>query len=235
MIGVLGGTSWPSTMLPYRMLNEGIQDRFKGHQSARIVLYSIDYHAIKSRYHEGWSDIPELLRQEVETLLSFRPDCWMLANNTLHKAYDLIAPQLASEIPFFHAVRLTRDHLVERRFERVLLLGTQFTMEDGFYAAPMTATGIRVDVPKLSDRQAIQVIQAQLSRGEVRKGFADFFAELLGTHEAAGCQAVVTACTELPLVIDQALTGMTVVDPLVLQCGACVQFAIAGRSDRAIE
>ena len=227
LIGVLGGTSWPSTMLPYRMLNEQVQKRLGGHRSARIVLYSIDYQAIKSRYHDGWNEIPELLKREVDTLLSFGPDCWMLANNTLHKAYDLIAPELGSDIPFFHAVRLTRDHLVRSGYRRVLLLGTQFTMEDGFYAAPLTAAGIEVEVPGLGDRQTLQGIQAQLSRGVVHAGFADSFRALLETYEAAGCQAVVTACTELPLVIDQTLTAMTVVDPLVLQCRACVQFATA--------
>lgn len=53
LIGVLGGTSWPSTGLPYRLLNMEVQQRLGGHHSARIALYSIDYHDIKSRYGEG--------------------------------------------------------------------------------------------------------------------------------------------------------------------------------------
>lgn len=53
LIGVLGGTSWPSTMLPYRLLNADVQARRGGHSSARILLYSIDYRDIKSRYDGG--------------------------------------------------------------------------------------------------------------------------------------------------------------------------------------
>ena len=234
LIGVLGGTSWPSTALPYRMLNEDVQTRLGGHHSARIVLLSVDYHAIKSRYHDGWEAIPRLLKREVDTLLSFGPDCWMLANNTLHKAYDEIAMQLTSDIPFFHAVRLTREHLGAFGFTHGLLLGTQCTMEDGGFARPLTDAGIRVDVPSHEDRMRVQAVQSRLAKGETDARFAEFFSALIGAHEAAGCQAVVTACTELPLVITQDLTGMTVVDPLVLQCRACVDFAITEPRDPAL-
>lgn len=227
LIGVLGGTSWPSTMLPYRLLNEELQARLGGHHSARVLLYSIDYHAIKSCYPDGWDEIPGLLKREIETLLLFRPDCWMLANNTLHKAYDRIADELDASVPFFHAVRLVRDHLVERSLGRVLLLGTKFTMEDSFYAAPLEAAGIRVEVPDLADRERVQAIQTRLARGEIDENFAPAFADLLARHEAAGCEAVVTACTELPLAITQQLTGMAVIDPLILQCRACVDFALS--------
>jgi len=226
-IGLLGGTSWPSTILPYRLLNQAVQQRLGGHHSARIILYSIDYHDIKSRYGSGWDEIPALLRQEAETLLSFRPDCWMIANNTLHKAYDQIAPALASNAPFFHAVHLVRDHLVERGLRRVLLLGTKFTMEDGFYAAPLEAAGSRVEIPAPEDRDMVQAIQSRLAKGETDEAFAPSFKALMARHEAAGCEAVVTACTELPLVINQSLTPMAVIDPLVLQCKACVDFALA--------
>ena len=227
LIGVLGGTSWPSTMLPYRLLNEDVQARLGGHHSARVLLYSIDYDAIKSRYAGGWEEIPALLKREIETLLSFQPDCWMLANNTLHKAYDRIAPELDPSTPFFHAVRLVRDHLLERGIGRVLLLGTKFTMEDGFYAVPLEAVGIRVDVPDAIQREQVQAIQSRLARGEMDLSFAPAFAELRAGHAAAGCEAVVTACTELPLVITQELTDMAVIDPLVLQCRACVDFALS--------
>lgn len=232
LIGILGGTSWPSTVLPYRYINADVQNRLGEHHSARIVLYSIDYQAIKSRYHQGWDAIPGLLRREVDTLLSFKPDCWMLANNTLHRAYQVIRADLPADPPFFHAVDLVRDELVRLRLRHVLLIGTKFTMEDGFFAEPIQAAGVRVDVPALDDRDAIQSIQSRLSRGEEDSSFAPAFAEILKRYEAHGCQAVITACTELPLVVTKDITGMRIVDPLVLQCRSCVDFALEGRSDQ---
>lgn len=227
LIGVLGGTSWPSTMLPYQMLNEDVQRRLGGHHSARILLYSLNYHAIKSRYWDRWDEIPPLLKAEIETLLSWQPDCWMLANNTLHKAYDAIAHEIA-DVPFFHGVHLTRDHLVERGIGTALLLGTRFTMEDGFFAAPLEAAGVRIIVPDEGERAEVQAMQSRLSKGENDPVFREAFRRLLARYEKAGCEAVITACTELPLAIDGRSTPMEVVDPLVLQCRACVDFALAG-------
>jgi aspartate/glutamate racemase len=59
-IGLFGGMSWPSTIEYYRILNELAQEKLGGFHSAKILLYSIDYHEIKSRYHSGWHEIPHL-------------------------------------------------------------------------------------------------------------------------------------------------------------------------------
>jgi hypothetical protein len=64
--------------------------------------------------------------------------CWMLVNNTLHKAYDAIAGEIAA-VPFSHAATLTRDYLVRERIGSVLLLGTRSTMEHQFFAGPLNS------------------------------------------------------------------------------------------------
>jgi len=226
LIGVLGGTSWPSTVLPYRLLNQEVEQRLGAHHSARIALYSIDYHAIRSAYSGNWSAIPDLLKREIATLLSFRPDCWMIANNTLHKIYDEITTSLPSTPPMFHAISLVVAELLARGLSRILLLGTRFTMEDGYYADPLRQAGIAVEIPEKADRQRIGEIQTCLADGATDPDFGVYFERLIARHAAAGCQAVVIGCTELPLAITQRLSPIPLVDPLVLQCRACVDFAL---------
>ena len=41
-IGLLGGTSWPSTMEYYKILNMLAQNTLGGHHSAKIILLNID-------------------------------------------------------------------------------------------------------------------------------------------------------------------------------------------------
>lgn len=143
LIGLLGGTSWPSTIEYYRLLNQLAASRLGGYHSAKILLKSLDYHTIKSSYNDGWDRIPELLKQEIEDFLLCKPDCLILCNNTLHKAYDLIAGELNLPIPFFHAVDLAADCANSRGYARVLLLATKFTMEDNFYRSKIEAKGIK--------------------------------------------------------------------------------------------
>jgi len=227
LIGILGGTSWPSTILPYRLLNQEVQQRLGGHHSARIALYSIDYHEIRTEYSTGWTDIPNLLLGEIRTLLTFKPDCWMIANNTLHKIYNQIKPQLPSDPPMFHAIDLVRQHLLERGVGKVLLLGTRFTMEDDYYSGPIRSAGIEVEIPSEGDRIRVGAIQMELAESRVEQEFTDYFADLIARHASMGCEAVILGCTELPLAITQDVSALPLVDPLVLQCRACVDFALA--------
>ena len=227
LIGMLGGTSWPSTVLPYRMLNETVQHRLGPTHSARIALYSIDYAAIRRCYSADMGALPALLLEEIRTLLSFKPDCWMIANNTLHRFLPEIAPQLGAAPPLLHAIDLVRDDLLAKAARKVLLLGTRFTMEDGYYARPLQQAGIEVVIPGEADRERIGAILAQLANGIIQAEFGPYFAELIARHAAEGCETVVAGCTEIPLVVTQSMVPIPLVDPLRLQCTACADFALA--------
>jgi aspartate racemase len=104
-----------------------VQTRLGGFHSANLLLRSIDY-------HDGWDEIPILLKAALRDLDSRGPDCILICNNTLHKAYDLIASSLDLQVPVIHIVEAVGRAASERGFKRLLLSGTKFTMEDGFYA-----------------------------------------------------------------------------------------------------
>jgi len=46
-IGLLGGMSWESTELYYRLINEGIKAQLGGLHSARIAMVSVDFQEIE--------------------------------------------------------------------------------------------------------------------------------------------------------------------------------------------
>ena len=193
-IGLLGGTSWPSTIEYYRILNELAQDRMGGFHSASILLRSIDYHEIKSRYYARWDEIPALLQQEINALARLGPDCIVICNNTLHKAFDAIEVEIELAIPVFHIVKATGRAASSMNMRRLLLLGTQFTMEDGFYHRGLEQFGLQVETPDAEDRLRIQQIQSQLARGIMTEEYWRFLAALIEKH-AGSVDAVVLACT----------------------------------------
>jgi aspartate racemase len=226
-IGLLGGTSWPSTIEYYRILNEMAQARLGGHHSARLLLKSIDYHEIKSRYHAGWDKIPALLRTELESfarLAPAGPQCLVICNNTLHKAYDSFAREIDLGMPLFHVVHETGVHARAQGWRRLLLLGTQFTMEDGFYHRGLQAYGMEVGTPVQADRIGIQEVQTELARGVMRPEFRDFFKSLVSRY--ADVDAVILGCTELPLAMAQADFALPLVNPTELQCRAAFEYSV---------
>jgi aspartate racemase len=209
-IALLGGTSWPSTIEYYRMFNQMVADRLGGYHSADLILRSIDYHPIKSRYHEGWDVIPQILEREVRFTLSLPCDGLILCCCTLHKAFDLIREPLSLSVPFFHAVELTASHAREKGMTRLLLLGTRFTMEDGFFEAGLRRAGLEVSVPDAREN---------------RPEFSEYFADLLGRYSQT--DAAILGCTELPLAITPQISPLPLIDPAKLQVSAAVDFVLA--------
>jgi aspartate racemase len=229
-IGLLGGTSWPSTIEYYRRLNELAQEKLGGHHSANVLLYSIDYHKIKSRYHSRWGEIPDLLKRELERLIRLSPDCIIICNNTLHKALDLIESELAPDIPLFHIVDVTAEHAKKKKLKSLLLLGTQFTMEDGFFQRKLERYGFLVKTPEADDRIEIQQMQRALARGEMEKNFRDRFYKIISKH--SHLDAVVLACTEIPLVVKQKDYNIPLLNPGELQCQNAFEYATNGTCDK---
>jgi aspartate racemase len=222
-IGLLGGTSWPSTVEYYRILNRLVQERLGGYHSAELILLSIDFHALKSLFHDGWDEIPRLLRRELDRLARLGPDCILICNNTMHKALDLL--QDLPPIPIFHIVDLTAAHAAERGLRRLLLLGTKFTMEDGYFHRYLEKYGLEVVVPTPSDRDAVQAAQSELVRGTVRDSHRDYLRGLIRSFPDV--DGVILGCTELPLAVDPAEHTIAVLDPMTIQCRRAVDFALA--------
>lgn len=42
-LGILGGMSWESTVLYYKLLNEGVRDRLGGLHSCPMIMNSVDF------------------------------------------------------------------------------------------------------------------------------------------------------------------------------------------------
>lgn len=223
VIGLLGGTSWPSTISYYEILNREAQKRLGGFHSANLMLYNIDYHPIKSLYHHGWSQIPSLLADEIHFFLQKKPDCLILCNNTLHRALDAVRDSLNIQIPVFHAGHLAVEEAECRGCKKILLLGTAFTMEDGFFAKYFEDKGIGVIIPNAHDRTLIQEIQSELAIGNKRDGDEEKFVVLLKRYPEA--DAIVLACTELPLLINDSNSPKPIINPIQCQCMAAADFA----------
>jgi aspartate racemase len=224
MIGLLGGTSWPSTIEYYRVLNQLAQERLKGFHSANLLLRSIDFHDIKSNYNNGWDKIPLLLKQEIEAFVELAPDCLLICNNTLHKAFDQIEPDLQLSVPVFHIVDAVGRFAQTHNLEHLLLLGTKFTMEDGFYQKRLEERfDLAIKTPNLQERTEIQSIQDQLSRGILKREFESYFTNLIRKYPDV--DAVILACTELPLAVHSGNTDAAILNSIRCQCEEAFEFS----------
>jgi aspartate racemase len=226
-IGLLGGMSWESTALYYRLLNEEVRDRLGGFHSARLVLASVDFAEIEAMQVAGdWGGAGALLADEAATLEAAGAECLVLCTNTMHKVAEAI--EAAVGIPLLHLADVTADAVRRAGLDRVALLGTRFTMEQPFYTDRLRSHGIEVLVPEGADRTLVHdVIYDELVLGVVRDESRAAYVDVVRRLVDAGAGGVVLGCTEIELLIGAADVPVPVFATTRLHALAAVDFALS--------
>ncbi|WP_137971261.1 aspartate/glutamate racemase family protein [Pseudomonas sp. F(2018)] len=226
-IGLIGGMSWESTLPYYRHINETIKARLGGLHSARLVLYSVDFHEIEQLQRSGdWQRAGELLGEAAAALERAGAEFLVLCTNTMHKVADAI--EQAVSIPLLHIADPTATAIRTAGLQRVGLLGTRFTMEQPFYRERLESRhGIQVLVPDEADRQLVhQVIYEELCLGTVREESRQAYREVIGRLVAQGAQAVILGCTEIGLLVGDTDAAVPLFDTTLLHARAAADQAL---------
>ncbi len=225
-IGLLGGMSWESSELYYRLINEGVRQRLGGFHSARCVMASVDFAEIEALQVAGrWEEAGTILATEARALEAAGAECLVLCTNTMH----IVAEQIerAVTMPLIHLADVTAEAVKRAGLSTVALLGTRFTMEQAFYRDRVRSHGIDVLVPGEPDRTSIHdIIYDELVLGVVREESRAVYQEAIARLVACGAEGVVLGCTEIELLVGQADATVPVFPTTRLHAEAAVEFAL---------
>jgi aspartate racemase len=141
----------------------------------------------------------------------------------------ICAPQIAAAIsvPFLHIAMPTADALAADGIGTVGLLGTRFTMEKRFYIDELERRGLTVLVPEVGITNLNGIIYEELVKGIVREESRRTYVEAIGHLEARGAEAVILGCTEIGMLIDDAVSPLPTYDTTELHARALVAAALA--------
>jgi aspartate racemase len=226
-IGLIGGMSWESTATYYRIINELVRERLGGLHSARICLCSLDFAEIAAQQAQGdWDAMAALLGGAAAHLDAAGADCVLICTNTMHKLADAVQARIS--IPLLHIADAAAERAAAQGITCVGLLGTRFTMEDGFYAERLSSTHpITVITPDEADRAVVhRVIYDELCRGKRDAASKAEFARIMQALVERGAQAIVLGCTEIGLLVDQSDVRVPLLDTTVIHAQAAVAFAL---------
>src|SRR5882757_6854823 len=154
-IGLIGGTTWVSTIDYYRYLNEYVNKELGDINFAECIIYSFNFADIKKNNDANdWDKTLDMVAAASEHLKNAGAELLMLGANTLH----LIAERLEErvDLPLIHIAKATADEVTLHGLKKVALLGTKFTMELDFFTSKLTAKGIETIIPGDDDREFIQ-------------------------------------------------------------------------------
>ena len=226
-IGLIGGMSWESTRLYYRLLNEGVNARLGGLHSAEILLASLDFAPLEALQHAGdWDGAADVLCRAARRLEAGGADFFVLATNTMHRVADTLAASV--DIPFLHIADATGDALARDRVRRVGLLGTAFTMELEFYKDRIVDNyGIEIVVPELHDRQMVHdIIYQELCHGNIDPDSREVYLAIIDRLRAQAIDGVILGCTEISLLVGPEHTDLPLYDTTAIHAARAVEFAL---------
>ena len=222
-IGLIGGMSWESTTSYYQIINETIKKELGGLHSAKILLYSVDFAEIEHYQAVGdWEKSGQLLADVAQRLEQAGADFIVICTNTMHKVAPAI--ERATTVPLLHVVDATATAIQRQGRQRVGLLGTTFTMSDGFYTERMAAHGIQTIVPTEPEQaETSRIIFEQLCLGRVEPEAVQYLQQVITGLKEQGAQGVILGCTELCLAVEVDKTPLPVFDSTTIHALAAVE------------
>ena len=226
-IGLIGGTSWYSTVDYYRVINETVNRRLGSNASAKILLYSVNFEEIVTlTKQDNWAGIENILSTAAKKLEMAGADCMLLCANTMHIVASQV--QAAIGVPLLHVAAVVASALNRQQIKTVLLLGTKYTMQGDFYTYCFHQHGIKIVIPNKEERELINdSIYNELGKGILLEQTKKMYLDLIENNIIKECiEAVILGCTEIPLLIKQADCKMPVFDTTLLHATAAADFAL---------
>ncbi len=154
-----------------------------------------------------------------------------------HTAHAWFAPLAAStRVPMLHIATATLWELqrLAPQPRRIGLLGTLGTLKAGIYQQHISSEVGELFIPDQATQSEVLATIAAVKRNanvEARASASRALARL----EAAGCDAALLACTELPLAVEADQSYLRLIDPTSSLARACVRFSLsleAAQSER---
>jgi aspartate racemase len=225
-IGLIGGMSWESTALYYRIINETVKQQRGGLHSARLVLESLDFAEIEHLQHVGnWEGAGKILGKAARSLELAGADFLILCTNTMHKIASAIEAEVA--IPLLQIADATADEILRSGNRKIGLLGTAFTMEQSFYRDRLVAQGLTVLVPNQDDRGIVhRIIYEELCIGIVQDKSRLEYRRIIQELVDNGAQAIILGCTEISLLIGDGDSSVPLFDTTAIHARRAVKFAL---------
>ena len=228
-IGLIGGMSWESSLVYYRLINKEVRARLGGLHSAKCLMYSVDFAEIEPLQHGGcWSEAAERMIEVARRLEDGGADFLLLCTNTMHKTADEIDGHV--QIPLLHIGDATAEAVKRQDINKVGLLGTKFTMEDDFYRARLVEKhGLEVIIPREDERQTIhRVIYDELCLGKIERRSKEQYGSIIENLVGRGADGIVLGCTEIGLLVESQDSQVPVFDTTRIHAQAAVEYALEG-------
>lgn len=202
--GIIAGIGPESTIQYYRSIISLYQENLKTKDYPEISLESINMTKMLGYVFEGdLTGLVQYLKVRVRVLEKAGADFAILASNTPHIVYDLLAQEV--DIPMISIVEETAKHIATTGLKKVSLFGTKLTMSKGFYQNKAREYGIEITAPDneqqayIHDKYMNELVFDDINP-ETKKRLISIAQNQVYKD---GIEGLILGGTELPLILKQ--------------------------------
>ena len=201
-IGIIGGIGPASTLDYYNGIINGYKAKTNDNNYPEIIINSVNMTKMLSYVvNKDWDSLAVMLTNAINNLANAGADFAVIASNTPHIVFDKVQQQ--SSLPLISIVDETCKYARSKKCQKVVVIGTLFTMSSGLYSRAFEKYNIFAAVPSKSQQKSIHnLFFPNLENGivlpEDKHKMLEIVSNLITEHNA---DALILGCTELPLMI----------------------------------
>lgn len=224
-IGLIGGSTWVSTVDYYRTINQLTNQKLGGKHSAAILMYSLKFHEFSDLVlQEKFNEVEKYISDIAINLEKAGADCLLICANTPHMFASAIQERI--KIPLLHIAEATAKEILCKGIKKVGLLGTRPTMEQDFYKDKLKKYGIETVIPDEEDRIFVEeTIFNEFSKEIFLPETKKRYLEIIQKLKQQGAEGAILGCTEIPILIKQSDCDIPVFDTMFLHSRMAVEYA----------
>lgn len=165
---------------------------------------------------EGGEDPSPMLAHMAHQLFEMGADYLAIACNTAHFFYDAI--QAAVPIPVLHMPRLAIDYIraTYPEVRSIGLIATNATVKIGLYQNIADDFGLKTVVPVESYQHDLVQKSIHLIKAGQKIEAAQNIRQVAEMLIAQGAEVIIAGCTEIPLVLENGMISVPVIDPTLV-------------------
>jgi aspartate racemase len=227
LLGLLGGMSWQSTAIYYRLLNEGARERLGGAHSARLLLWSLDFATVTGlKKRDDWRGLEKIALDATHRLEQAGAKAIVICSNTMHRVVASLEGSLST--PIINIFEVTADAIQKVQTRRPILLGTRYTMEGELFQKTLSRKcDIEVLLPSETTRQFLHdVIYNELCEGIINPESRRKILDECDLLRRQGADGVILGCTELTMLFNPQDFPFPTFDTTKIHVASALDFAL---------
>ncbi|WP_372752940.1 aspartate/glutamate racemase family protein [Mariniflexile sp.] len=201
-LGLIGGTSWHSTLDYYSTINQSVNDYFGNNTNPPLLVYTLNQAEVhRFQIENKWDSIANMLTNAALSLNKAGAQAVMFCANTPHKVYNSVQQNL--RFPIIHIADVTAQAIHEKGLKKVCFIGTKYSMEEDFITKRIEENNLEVLVPEDKDviNELHRIIIEELTYGKIEAESKTYVLTVLNDLINKGAEGVILGCTEFPLMI----------------------------------